>query len=250
LLAVAYFTEWTRNAPKDGDTLETFKFVFYTGILYGSPLLYFCTSLFTQLDFIRLEATKLTSEVDRLKLESGRLEMSSSALSKPAGPGADKTMSNYDLYSRCLSELVHMRTVKDVPGFLFRNLSSGMNMQRGAIAVINEGTTKVIQAWGIPGDRGPSEIEVPDELIRMVQEKGGAVLEKEITGPGLHHEAVEWFAESAFEPVGMFPLTVRGKVLFLVFAGTSAEMGKALKVMPTLAITDITSQYVERFLRL
>lgn len=229
-----------------GDFFEISKYVFLTLVIYMPPMLFFCTGLFVKLDRIGVERDRLNEEIGASHQEEQKIAMGGSREAREAKEL--KVESNYDLFQRALSEIVMLRTPKDIPGFLFRNFSRGYGMDKGLVVEVNHGSPKVVEAWGLSHGKDPSGVQIPSELIHMLEAKGGAILDRELQTPGAHHTVIETLAEEAFDPSALFPVLTGGKLRFVVIAGTGGGVGQNLKLMPAITVSDLTGQFLERYM--
>lgn len=248
LTLVSLWLEYMR-LPRNfdyGNTFEVMKHVFLTLVIYIPPLLFFCTGLFVALDRIGAERDRLNEELAGSHQEEQKMSMGPSREVREANQL--KVESNYDLFQRALTEIVMLRTPKDIPGFLFRNFSRGYGMERGLVVEVNHGSPKVVEAWGLAAGKDPGAVQIPSELIHMLESKGGAILDRELQAPGANHTIIETLAEEAFDPVGLFPVFNQGKLRFVVVAGTGGGVGQNLKLMPAITVSDLSGQFLDRYL--
>lgn len=277
LLSAAFFIEYQHLSAVRGKDFEPIYFSMLILLIYGSALLFFMLLLFGRLDRISVDHASATSDLKGLNEEAQRL---SKTIEKTArGEGTETSTvnpaSNYALYRRAISELLSVRTRKDVPGYLVRTLREGFGMERGVVMEVPaQGDAVVRELWGEGLSRtgaGMAAFKVPGGLVDMVRDKAGAVLESEllVTGPAQEH--VEAMIPTGFEPIGMFPLMVRDagaaagdeRPAWVIMAvrpvkpSTFAEHGEGadeeeapvkspLRILPIQSVLDIAGQFVSR----
>ena len=276
LLSAAFFIEYQHLSAVRGKDFEPIYFSILILLIYGSALLYFSLLLFGRLDRISVEHTNANNDLRGLQEEAQRIAKSIEKTQRGEGEAvAINPSSNYALYRRAISELFSLRTRKDVPGYLMRTLREGFGMDRGVVLELPaQGDAAVREMWGDGLTRtgaAMAAFKVPGELVDMVREKAGAVLESELLGKGPHQEFVELMHPTGFEPLAMFPLMVRDpgaaagdeRPAYVVMAvrpvaekpsewsedqeGAAEEVVKSsLRILPIQSVLDIAGQFVSR----